>query len=277
MQSIIIDGEFKRLLPPLNENLFSLLEQDILRNGCHDALVLWDDILIDGYNRYEICTNHDIPFKTVNREFDSREEALIWIITNQVTRRNLTPKQLSYYRGLHYRAERKIVTNKSGKNQFSDKGEDEPQNEVQPKKLSTAEKLAGQYRVSKATIERDSKLANAIDVIAEISPEAMNKLLSGEVAINKKKLETLTSTANEEIEAIAAEIESGTYTRRAPTAPAHTKAGGSDNPGISINGDAAASAIANTADTVNSTAAATAAAAVSLFSVPVIPALPCKG
>ena len=35
------------------------------------------------------------------------EEALIWIISNQVSRRNLTPMQLGHLRGLHYNAEKK--------------------------------------------------------------------------------------------------------------------------------------------------------------------------
>jgi hypothetical protein len=32
--------------------------------GCRDALVLWD-VLVDGHNRYGICTKHGIAFKTI--------------------------------------------------------------------------------------------------------------------------------------------------------------------------------------------------------------------
>ena len=108
MRNIIIDAEFKRLLPALSKNSYSSLEYSILAHGCRDPLVLWNDILIDGYNRFEICTKHNIEFDTVDMQFDSREEVLIWIITNQVARRNLSPLQLSYFRGLHYNAEKKL-------------------------------------------------------------------------------------------------------------------------------------------------------------------------
>jgi hypothetical protein len=46
-------------------------------DGCRDPLVLWNGILIDGYNRYKICTENNIPFKTIDKEFASREEVLI--------------------------------------------------------------------------------------------------------------------------------------------------------------------------------------------------------
>ena len=84
-----IDSEFKNLIPPLTEEERKGLEESLLKEGCRDALVLWGDIIIDGHNRYEICTKHGIPFETVNREFESRNEAIEWIIKNQFGRRNL--------------------------------------------------------------------------------------------------------------------------------------------------------------------------------------------
>jgi hypothetical protein len=102
MREITIDEQFKYLLPVLDEQTFALLEESLLANGCMHPLVLWGDILIDGHNRYEICQKHEIPFETVEMEFASRDEAMIWIITTQVGRRNLSPIQLSYFRGLHY-------------------------------------------------------------------------------------------------------------------------------------------------------------------------------
>ena len=120
MQSIIIDEEFRSLLPVLDQSIYESLEENLITNGCRDAIILWNGILIDGHNRYEICTKNDIPFNTVNKDFSSREEALIWIISNQVSRRNLTQIQLSHYRGLHYLANKKIVKNEGWKNQYSE-------------------------------------------------------------------------------------------------------------------------------------------------------------
>ena len=47
MQNIIIDEEFKRILPALDEIAYNELEESILVHGCLMPLVLWNGILID--------------------------------------------------------------------------------------------------------------------------------------------------------------------------------------------------------------------------------------
>ena len=228
MKNIIIDEEFKSLLPALDEKTYEMLEENLIENGCRDALILWNGVLIDGHNRYEICTKHDIPFNTTDKEFASREDALIWIITTQVARRNLTPIQLSYFRGLHYRADKIILTNAKGKNQHS---EVVGQNDQQPPNQFTAQRLSRQYRVSPKTITRDAKVANAIDAIGETSPETKRKILAGEAVLNKRDLQGLSSLPKEEIEAVAASIEDGTYEKTKADAPAQVGEGDAGSAG----------------------------------------------
>lgn len=52
------DPEFKGLLPPLASEEYEGLEQSLLAEGCRDPLVIWQGILIDGYNRYALCLKH---------------------------------------------------------------------------------------------------------------------------------------------------------------------------------------------------------------------------
>lgn len=86
---IVIDEEFKKLIPPLTADEFAGLEKSLLDEGCRDALVLWGDTLVDGHNRYEICTKYHIPFETVQKEFASRDDVMIWMIDTQFSRRNM--------------------------------------------------------------------------------------------------------------------------------------------------------------------------------------------
>jgi N6-adenosine-specific RNA methylase IME4 len=86
-----IDEEFRSLIPPLKTDERKDLEQSIVAEGCRDAIVAWNDTIVDGHNRYEICTAHDIPFQTVSRDFPDRDAAKVWILTNQLGRRNLPP------------------------------------------------------------------------------------------------------------------------------------------------------------------------------------------
>jgi len=101
MKTITIDEDFCNLLPGLDKETFESLEENILQYGCLSPLILWNGILIDGHNRYTICNKHGIPFDTIDLEIKSREEALVWIILNHMSRRNLSPIQLSNCRALH--------------------------------------------------------------------------------------------------------------------------------------------------------------------------------
>ena len=88
--NITIKPELKALIPPLAEEERKQLETNIKADGCREPLVVWNDILIDGHNRYEICTRNDIAFETTHKDFETEVDARIWMRENQMGRRNLT-------------------------------------------------------------------------------------------------------------------------------------------------------------------------------------------
>jgi len=148
---IRIDEEFKALIPPLSDEERELLEGSIVADGCRDSLVLWDGVLIDGHHRHEICTRLGIEFDTVDvTSIETRQDAMDWIDRNQLGRRNLTPDQMSLIRGRMY--------NRT-KNTHGGDRKSKPQSEG----LITAEKLASEHGVSRATIERDAQFSNAVE------------------------------------------------------------------------------------------------------------------
>ena len=142
MHEIIIDEEFQRLLPPLGEREFCRLEEDILTYGCMNPLVLWDGILIDGHNRFKIVMKHNLPYNVISLEFNSRYEVLAWMIRTQIDRRNLTPMQLTYYRGLHYNIEKKLHGD------IERLAPELPRGHNDPLGGTTANRLSEQYNVS---------------------------------------------------------------------------------------------------------------------------------
>jgi N6-adenosine-specific RNA methylase IME4 len=89
-----INEEFQALIPPLSEEELNGLEESIIKEGCREALVTWNNHIIDGHNRYAICTKHNITFKTIEAPWlktvlDVEE----WMVRNQIARRNLTTIQ----------------------------------------------------------------------------------------------------------------------------------------------------------------------------------------
>jgi hypothetical protein len=98
METIVIDRELKALIPPLTAEELAGLEDDLVRDGCRDPLIIWsqeggDVVLLDGHHRLEICRQHGPSYSTRTLELASREQAMAWICEHQLHRRNLDGTQ----------------------------------------------------------------------------------------------------------------------------------------------------------------------------------------
>lgn len=47
-----IDERLRDVLIPLTDEKFAALEEDILRNGCIQPIIVWNGTIVDGHNRY---------------------------------------------------------------------------------------------------------------------------------------------------------------------------------------------------------------------------------
>lgn len=101
MDKLIIDPEFRDKIPPLTEEEFTLLEENILSDGAvFSPLIVWDNTILDGHNRYEIIQKHpELTYAVQKLVFDNRYEVISWICKHQLGRRNLTPQQKKYLMG----------------------------------------------------------------------------------------------------------------------------------------------------------------------------------
>ena len=104
MINLKIDPEFQSQIPPLTDDEFKQLEENILKEGkLLSPLIVWNNTLVDGHNRYAILQKHpEIYFSTMPLRFENREEAIAWICRNQLGRRNLTPEQKKFLIGKQY-------------------------------------------------------------------------------------------------------------------------------------------------------------------------------
>ena len=207
---LIRDPEFARFVPPLAPKELELLEQSILREGCRDAIVTWNGVILDGHNRYAICTRHSLPFDTKEILLESRDEAIAWICTNQVGRRNITEENKRYLIGKRYEAEKRIgARNTSGRNQYTSQV-DSPRMLGKPPgydpKHGIASSLGKEYRISHATVEKYGRYAQAMDRIAEVEPDLIPHIISGSVHIGQENTIDLSRLSDRQIRAVAASI-----------------------------------------------------------------------
>ncbi len=196
---MIIDKEFHALIPPLSKDEHAQLEANIKEDGCRDPLVIWagHETILDGHNRYEICTRLGIPFHIVKVELPDRDAALNWIDTNQLGRRNLSPDQMSLIRGRLYNRMKKPV----GKPTGTILGQNDP--------ISTAEVVADLFGVSPATVKRDGTMA---EYLAK-NPDEGAAVLKGKMKLSDvrrnqkrvaviKQLENISTKKNKEVEGL---------------------------------------------------------------------------
>ena len=64
-----IDKEFQNLIRPLFKNEYLQLETNLIADGCREPIAVWNGIIVDGHNRYKICTEHQIPFAVEEMTF----------------------------------------------------------------------------------------------------------------------------------------------------------------------------------------------------------------
>ena len=72
-----IDPEFKNLIRPLRREEYRQLELNLVMEGCREDIIAWNDTIVDGHNRYEICNKMRIPYGVKELDFPSRDAAIV--------------------------------------------------------------------------------------------------------------------------------------------------------------------------------------------------------
>ena len=144
-------------------------------------------------------------------KFGSRQEAYIWIIVNQLSRRNCTPETRDYLVGIRYRCEKRSRGRppKSGHNDH----------------LKTASKMAAEMKVGEKTIRRAAEFADAVDTVVSAFPPrerktVKNRLLLRDTSLNRKDILELAQLPSKHIRDV---IDKGTSLWEARSAANRTR------------------------------------------------------
>ena len=168
MSELKIDRTLRNVIPALTSAEYEELEDSIQREGCRDPIIVWNGLIIDGHNRYDICKKNNVPFDVRDMEFDDKGDALTWMITNQLGRRNLNSAQKIE---LALKRDELIGTN------IGMAGEKSQCNIA----LSTEKRkeIAKEVNVGERNVAKVKK-------VLEVAPEEVkDKMRKGEISINK--------------------------------------------------------------------------------------------
>ena len=227
---LIIDPEFADKIPPLTEEEYRLLEENILADGkIISPLITWNGIIVDGHNRYRILQAHpEIPYETMEMEFSDRYAVIVWICRNQLGRRNLTDEQKKFLTGKRYEAEKK--QNQWRGNQYvssddeeSGLGEKRPsQNPERTSAIIAKEIGKGERYVRDAEI-----YANGVEAADEVTPGIKNEILSGKLKCKDKDVMAIARAAPEQREDLVRKLQFPSA-RAAPGSPVISSSGEED-------------------------------------------------
>ena len=180
---VLVDQEIANLLRAHSEEEYRGLRVELMVHGCLENFVVWFDgkhhILLDGHTRREICIAERIPIKGYTvLKFPNKQEAMKWVIRNQLARRNLTSEEVSFYRGHEYLTGKKPYGGSSYQN-------DNSTTAAENAGKKTAEELAEKHGVGTATILRDAKFVQAVE---SLPPDEKAKVLAGESGKTKSEI-----------------------------------------------------------------------------------------
>ena len=182
LYDLTVDPEFRDLIPPLNEEELKLLEESLVADGCESPLIVWHGVIIDGHNRYAICRKHGIPFSIQEKNFSSRDDAMLWMLRNQLGRRNLN----SYQRVELVLKFEPLVKNAAEQRMMAGKAANPVPTLAQGQaKGKTRDHLSEAAGVSHGTFAKAKKLVQSAD------EETKRELRAGKVTVNRAYTELL--------------------------------------------------------------------------------------
>jgi ParB-like chromosome segregation protein Spo0J len=177
--TLSIKKEFKELIPKLTEDEYAMLKQSIIDNGCQDAIKTWSGFILDGHNRFEICTELLLHYDTEEMNFETEQEAVVWIINNQLGRRNL-----SDFQKIELAEKKKDILLEKGKKKMSDGGKGLSKNNKPSETHDTRKEIAKGLGMSMG------KVAQAQVVMKKAPEEIKEKARKDEISIGKAYQET---------------------------------------------------------------------------------------
>jgi len=175
--NITVNEELLAYIDPLTPEENEALERSLLAEGCRDALVLWGEVLVDGHNRHRICTQHGIPFNTVqNTRFKSLDDVHLWMIDQHLGRRSVS----DFQRGVLALRKKDILTARvqPAPGEASASVADAAQGDRKPEAVPTRDAIAKSARISNTTINQIEKIQKSA------APELVAAVKSGTISIN---------------------------------------------------------------------------------------------
>lgn len=225
MLKLKIDPEFQQKIPPLTEDEYRQLEENILEAGViYNPIVTWRGFILDGHNRYKIWQEHpEIPEpKTISVDelLADRWAVLEWICKNQLGRRNLNETQKVILVGLIYEA-RKSRSGAPLENKNAAKNKASVAEALSVGK--TAKRLGNELEMSESQVNHAYRFLTGLRCLDNKRPGVADLVISEKRKVSRTDVEEIVKNSDSEQQQFADAIIAGEKPQSPRSMPSRLK------------------------------------------------------
>lgn len=211
MPELKVLPEFQEKIPPLTDEEFEQLRENILTDGeVYEPIVTWNNTIVDGHNRWRIIQeNWDAlkdKFRIKEMDFSDKWAAFEWMYRKQLGRRNLTEDQRAYMIGKMYEAHKNTKPFKGNQYTKGGGGQNDLHQNNATQLCNTAATIGAEFGITESTVKRAEKFSRGVDALKKVSSDAAEKVLRGQANVSRAKISRLPKMSTTEVEEIVGSI-----------------------------------------------------------------------
>ena len=176
-----IDPEFKRLSVPLSPEEERRLENSLIREGCKEPIAVWHGCILDGHKRYEICSYEEMEYETVEMDFATKDEALLWACKKRLSTAKPDSTAFRYLLGKRYDLEREMYKKNPEKVHIT-------YMKKQDRVGAVCGTLAEETNMNPGTVRKYGAFASQLDRIAEKDMAMFEAILAEKIPLTYGKV-----------------------------------------------------------------------------------------
>ena len=183
---IIPKDTFRELNIPLNAAQMRDLEKRIKKGNSVEPIPVWNNQILDGYERFELCEKYHKGYRVTDMYFIRMHEAVAWICRQQLNRKDLHRQAVCWLIYRLYKALLEGERQKAARDQFqyrmlspSLRSSQESAPETENTALLKA--IGDEYGYHRSTIRSYVRYGRQLDRLEEMFPGVRLRILKGEI------------------------------------------------------------------------------------------------
>ena len=179
-----INSVFQILSYPYSKEEFAKLEEGIMKEGCLEPIIIWHGTIIDGHKRYKICIDNGLPYESRDMDFDSEDDAVIWVCKQRIGNFDKDNRYHRYLIGKWYIAQKNI--NKRSRKPVIKECEPAAEPDYEDGKdakkfIDTSAQVASEVGTTRSIVQVGGDYADAMDKIRAKDPELFDSFIRDEI------------------------------------------------------------------------------------------------